>query len=170
MKKPIIITLIILVVIVGITAYLNQKEVANKGLLQEKALIAIKADGQEVEQINFAFIKEQGELTFNKELDTSDSEPRDHRYTGVPLKNIITGVGIELADRQQIIVRAIDGYTVALTSTEVLADDNIYLVYKKDGQYLKGKKEGGSGPYMIVIRRDQFGQRWCKFVIEVEVK
>ena len=170
MKKLVIIIVIILVAIVGVTAYLNRENLADKDVLQEKALIIIKDDGKEVERIDFDFVKKQGELTFNKELDTSDSDPREHSYTGVPLKNIITGVGIELADKQQLIVRAIDGYTVALTSREVLADDNVYLVYKSDGQFLKGKKEGGSGPYMIVIRQDQFGQRWCKFVIEVEAK
>ena len=117
-----------------------------------------------------SYVKKQEEKTFSKELDTSDSGPVEHTYTGVPLKNVIKGVGINLEDKNQVVVKAVDGYTVALTAKEVREDDNVFLVYKSDGNLLKSKKEGGTGPYRLVIRNDQFGQRWCKFVTEVNVK
>lgn len=162
--------IVILVVIVGITAYLNQASIADKKEMQEEELVSFQGNGEEVNRVNLEFIKKQGEVTFNKELDTSDSDPVTHSYTGVPLKNVIKAVGIDLDGKGQVIVKAIDGYTVALTLQEVLENDNVYLVYKDDGEYLKGKSEGGTGPFKTVIREDQFGQRWCKFVTEVNVK
>src|SRR6056297_1410291 len=78
--------------------------------------------------------------------------------------------GVEVKTVNMSVVKEVDGYTVALTAKEVKVDDNVYLVYQSDGKPLKGKKEGGTGPYRLVIKNDQFGQRWCKFVTEVNVK
>jgi len=88
-KKMIIIIIIILAVTVGITAYLNQGSIAEKDNAQKNALVTIKEDGVEVKTVNMSFVKEQGENTFSKDLDTSDSGPEEHSFTGVPLKNVI---------------------------------------------------------------------------------
>ncbi len=41
------------------------------------------------------------------------------------------------------IVRATDGYTIALSPKEVKDEDNVYLAYKLNGKLLKRKEEGG---------------------------
>lgn len=169
-KKGIIIIVIILVAVVGITAFLNRGSIAEKESAQEEALITFLEDGNEVDTVKMSFVKKQGESTFNKDLDTSESGPEEHTYTGVPLKNVIKEIGINFDNKKQVVVKAVDGYTVALTAKEVREDDNVYLVYQSDGKPLKSKKEGGTGPYRLVIKNDQFGQRWCKFVTEVNVK
>ncbi len=169
-KKMIIIVVILMAATVGVTAFLNRGSIAEKENKQAEALVTFKEAGNEIETVNMSYVKKQEEKTFSKELDTSDSGPVEHTYTGVPLKNVIKEVGINLEDKSQVIVKAIDGYTVALTAKEVREDDNVYLVYKSDDNLLKSKKEGGTGPYRLVIRNDQFGQRWCKFVTEVNVK
>ena len=69
-----------------------------------------------------------------------------------------------------VIVRAIDGYTVALSIEEVLDEENVYLAYAIDGKPLRSKSQGGSGPYQLIVRKDQFSQRWCKFVVEIEIR
>jgi len=169
-KKIITIIIILLIAVVGITAYLNRGNVAEKEEAQKLAKLHFKESGNQIETVDLNFIKTQGEVTFNKGLDTSDSGPVEHSFTGVPLINILEGVGIDLLEKEQLIINSVDGYTVALTATEVLKEDNVYIIYKSDGQYLKTKKEGGSGPYRIVIKDDKFGQRWSKFVTEVNVK
>ncbi len=170
MKKTVTISLVLLVMIVGITAYLNRADIADKQELQEKALIVLTKNGKEVKRFDLYEIQKMGEVTFNKELDTSETGPVDQTFTGVLLKTVLENAGLELTGNEQVNVKAIDGYTVALTAREVLTKDNVYLVYKNNGEYLEGKSEGGTGPYRIVIKADQFGQRWCKFVTEVEVK
>lgn len=170
MKNFVIMVIVLLIIIVGVSAYLNRASIADKKELQEVAILVIKDNGEEVKRVDFDFIKKQGEVTFNKKLDTSDTEPTDQSYTGVPLCNVLQVAGISFEGKSQVVVKAIDGYTVALTLEEVRASDNVYLVYKNNGKLLKSKSEGGTGPYRIVIREDQFGQRWCKFVTEVDVK
>ncbi len=44
---------------------------------------------------------------------------------------------------EQVIVRATDGYTIALSPKEVKDEDNVYLAYKLNGKLLKRKEEGG---------------------------
>jgi len=169
-KKIIIYILIILVITVGVTAYLNRGNIEEKEKAQENALLTIQRNDEDVETVDFSYIQKREENTFNKDLDTSDSGPVEHSFTGVPLKNIINEVGLNLENFSQVIIKSVDGYTVALTAEEVKMDDNVYLVYKNDGEFLKSKKEGGTGPYRIVIKEDQFGQRWSKFVTEVNLK
>jgi len=169
-KKTVTLIVVLLVVIVAVTAYLNRGDLAEKQELQEEAQIIFTVNGDETARFNLAEIKEMGEVNFNKELDTSETGPEEQSFTGVLLKNVIDAAGITLQDKQQVIVKAVDGYTVALTADEVQAEDNVYLIYMNNGEFLKPKSEGGTGPYRIVIKEDQFGQRWCKFITEVELK
>jgi len=170
MNKTIVTSLIILVMIVGVTAYLNRGNIADRQEMQDNAQIILLENGEEIKTVDMTFIKKQGEKTFNKELDTSETGPEIQTYTGVLLKSVIEEAGIKLDNKTQVIVKAVDGYTVALTAAEVRKDDNVYIVYKNNGEYLQEKSKGGTGPYRIVIRDDQFGQRWCKFVMEVNIK
>lgn len=62
------------------------------------------------------------------------------------------------------------GISAYLNSDYVLDDDNIYLAYMMDGEPLKSREDGGSGPYQIIIRKDQFSQRWAKYVLEIELQ
>ncbi len=170
MNKTIVISLIVLIMIVGVTAYLNRGNIADRQEMQDNAQITLMENGEEIKTVDMTFIKNQGEKTFNKKLDTSETGPELQTYTGVLLKRVIEEAGIKLDNKNQVIVKAVDGYTVALTAAEVRKDDNVYIVYKNSGEYLQEKSKGGTGPYRIVIRDDQFGQRWCKFVMEVNIK
>ncbi|HHU29205.1 MAG TPA: molybdopterin-dependent oxidoreductase [Firmicutes bacterium] len=167
--KKVAIILILLIVIVGVFAFLNREGLKDKKLSQENAIITIVADGTEYE-VSFTEIQELEEVEFPAALRSSGKPPVDTSYTGVELKDILEKKGIETTGKTQVITKAIDGYSVALSMEEVLANDNVYVVYKRDGKDLGTKEEGGSGPYQIVIRQDEFGQRWNKFLMEIEIK
>lgn len=168
-NRTIGIIILILIIITGVFAFINREMVKDNREVHENAEIIIKGEGSET-KLNFEDIANLGEEEFTAILDTSDSDPKEHSYIGVPLVNIIEKAGINIEDKKQIIVKGIDGYTIALSSKEVMDKDNVYLVYKLNGKFLKGKEEGGSGPYQIIVRKDEFSQRWCKFVVEMEVK
>lgn len=168
--KKIIISLVVLTLVVGITAYLNMQGLVNKKEMQQKALLSIKVDGEEVKSIDMEFIKGLGEVEFNANLKTNGKAPINKSYKGVPLIKILEACEIDAAGKKQVIAKAIDGYISALSVDEVLDEENIYVVYKEDGEFLGTKENGGSGPYKVVISKDKFSQRWCKFLSEVEVK
>ena len=59
---------------------------------------------------------------------------------------------------------------VAYDMDELSYKDHLYLVFARDGERLAGKSSGGFGPLLLIAKQDQFGQRWCKYVTEVDVQ
>ncbi|MBA1334485.1 MAG: hypothetical protein HPY66_2334 [Firmicutes bacterium] len=170
MKKIVIAAVAILVIIVGITAYMNRGDLAAKQDSQDNAILIIKSDGAEVARVDMEYIKTLGEVEFDANIKSSGQDPEKHSFAGVPLKNVFDSQNIPTEGKTMVIVKAVDGYTSALNMDEVLEDDNVYLAYKRDGEPLGRKEDGGSGPYQVIIRKDPFSQRWCKFVMEIELQ
>lgn len=168
-RRTIGIVIFILVIIIIVFAFLNREIVKDGKTAHENAEIILINNGSET-KLTFHMITEMGEKEFTAIFDSSDTDPEEHIYTGIPLDNIFENLGITLDDIKQVIVRGIDGYTVSLNPEEIKDKDNIYLAYKLNGKYLKSKTKGGSGPYQLVIKKDLFSQRWCKFVVEIEIK
>ncbi len=115
-------------------------------------------------------IQSIGEVDFTATLDTSNSDPEDFQYTGVLLKNIFSHAGITLEGREAIVVSAADGYTVAIPMDKFMADDNVYLAYKKEGELIGTREEGGKGPYQMIVSKDQFSQFWCKYALSADLQ
>lgn len=164
-NKYLISIIVILVFAVFILAFLNQKNLSES--LRDEDGIVIKLDGKEKGFISLNDIKAIEEEEFIAALRGKESV-----YVGVPLKEVLKKIIDEniLKNKEKVIVRALDGYVVSYSINEILEDEHVYLVYLKDGKVLGEKEEGGMGPLMTVPRKDDFGKRWCKFVVEVEVK
>ncbi|MCR3922182.1 MAG: molybdopterin-dependent oxidoreductase [Firmicutes bacterium] len=167
--KKVVILVTVLMVIVGITAFINKSNLHEKATSQADAILRIKADDIETE-VDFNTIKALEEVEFAAVLRSSGKPDVDTTFKGVQLKDILDKMEIDIAGKAQIVTKAVDAYTVALSMAEVLEDDNVYVVYERDGANLETKKDGGSGPYMLVIRNDQFGQRWNKFLMEITLQ
>ncbi len=170
MKSKITIIIVVLAIIVGVTAYLNMDTVKSKKQLEEEAMFKVLENGKEVTVFNMGEIRELGEKEFKANLNTSGEDPIEYSYTGVPLKKIFIEAGVKLEDKSAIVVKAIDGYTVAVSIDKVLQDDNVYLAYMKEGKPLGNRENGGKGPYQMIISKDKFSQHWCKFAIEADIQ
>lgn len=170
MKKIIAIILLLLITAVGVTAYLNRGYIEDKQAMVENSSILIKDEGEEVGVIDLGLIKDLEPIEFEVNLKSSGKDPEEHTYKGVALKKLLAFKDQSLESKKQVVIRSIDGYTIALSAEEVSEEDNVYVVYERDGEPLGKKEEGGSGPYQIILRKDSFSQRWAKFVVEVELQ
>ncbi|SCY52133.1 molybdopterin-dependent oxidoreductase [Alkaliphilus peptidifermentans] len=170
MNKKVLITILFLIGLIALTAYINRGTIKDKAVMIENAELSIKEAGNEGMKLDFTLIQLLGEETFVANLKSSGKDPVEHQYKGVPLKAILNSANVSFEEKKQVIVRSVDGYTVALTVEEVLDDDNVYIAYERNGEPLGTKEEGGSGPYQVIIRKDPFSQRWAKFVVEVELQ
>jgi len=174
MKKRNIIIIVsiiaVLVIVVGNFAFLNAGNIKEKKILEKEAIILVKSDGQQLGKIDMELINSIGPQDFNANLDTSDSDAEKHKYTGIALNDALKELDIDISDYSTAIVKAIDGYTVAFKASEISEYDDIYIAIKRDGKPLGIKSSGGDGPCQIIVRKDPFSQRWCKFVIELELK
>ena len=108
-------------------------------------------------------------VEFEATMDTSTTDPTPVMFTGVELKKILDYFEIDYSAAETYEVTALDGYASALTQEEVMTDENVYIVIKREGEALGTKSEGGSGPYMMIIRSALYSQRWCKFVEEITI-
>ncbi len=165
----IILSVIVLLIVVGIFSFLNAGNIGEKKQLEENKTIMVSFDGNEIGRADMEFIKNAGEKEFSAVMDTSDTGQEEHYYTGVLMNNVLEKMGIDVEDYKMVTVNAIDGYKVAFEPEEVQEEDNIYIAYRENGQILGTKGSGGRGPYQIVVRKDRFSMRWCKYVVEIEL-
>ncbi|HBH13697.1 MAG: Uncharacterized protein XD91_0061 [Clostridiales bacterium 38_11] len=169
-NTKILIVIILLLIAIATTAiFFNRDNIEASKKLNDNAIFVLIEDGEERATFHMAEIQAIEEVDFTATLRSSGSDPMDHVYTGVLLKNIFTHANISLEGKETVIVTAADGYTVAITMDKFLDDDNVYLAYMMDGKLLGTKEDGGSGPYQMIIRKDPFSQFWCKFAITAEI-
>lgn len=169
-NKILILIILILFLISTVGLYLNKDNILANRKLNEDAIFIIYEEGEEVASYNMLEIQQLDEKKFNATLDTSSSRPKEYNYTGVLLKDIFIQSGITLDDKEMATVTGADNYTVALSIDKILEDDNIFLAYKREDKPLGSIKDGGSGPYQLIIRKDQFSQYWCKYALKADIK
>ena len=170
MKKIVLIIVAVLVIVVGVTAYMNRGDLAAKQESQQDAYVIIQSGGSELARIDLNKLQRMNVVDVEANLKRSGKNPEKHVYTGVLLKEVLDEAGADTAGKDTVIMKAVDGYTSAIGMEETLQDDNVYLVFKIDGQPLGTKEEGGSGPLQVILAKDPFSQRWCKFVMEIDLK
>ena len=81
------------------------------------------------------------------------------------MSTILEDMGIDITDSTDIRVVCADNYEIQLTASEILAEGNIYLITKENGE----KLAESDGPFMLVINNDEFSTRWAKNVVQVKV-
>ena len=163
------ITVGILFAAVVLLMTLNRGNLEEKRALESNAQFAIIQEARSV-KVDMRDIEELQPESFTTIMDTSTTAPTEVAMKGVELRKILEAKDISLEPGQTVEVRALDGYASALTYEEVMTPEDVYIVIEMNGEMLTPKKEGGMGPYLMVIRSAQFAQRWVKFVQDVEIK
>lgn len=165
----IIVIVSVLVVVIGITAYLNKDTAANKTQLNNDAIFKVMENGEEIKSYNMSQIQILGEVKFYADLKSDGTDAVKYLYTGVPLINILEDAGVNIDGKEAAIVSAIDGYIVSVSMDKVLNENNVYLTYMRGDELLGTREGGGDGPYQLIISKDKFSQFWCKYAYSVEL-
>jgi DMSO/TMAO reductase YedYZ molybdopterin-dependent catalytic subunit len=101
---------------------------------------------------------------------TSSSRLKDNgdfNYTGVLLNDLLNFVE-PYENATSIYVQASDGYGTTLSLQEAKSQ-NVIISYLKDGKKLSLLKDGGEGPFRLIVGDDEFAQRWTRGVVVIEV-
>ncbi len=137
------------------------------GCSEEQPSLTINIDGEN-EAIDTEIIYNHNEaITFPAVVRSSGSKPVETEYKGIELINFFETLDINISNYSKITFNASDGYRIILSVEEILEPSNVYLTFERDGEMLKSKKQGGNGPFQLIIRRDPFSQRWIKHVDEI---
>ncbi|MGE5458893.1 MAG: molybdopterin-dependent oxidoreductase [Methanobacterium sp.] len=168
-KKPngmIVIVLLVLALLILLLAWLNRPQAA-----ANPAAISIKSQGKVIAVMSMKEIqtlpKVQKKVTIN-----SGSEGRStDLWSGASMKDVLDHVDPSLLkNADQVLTHAEDGFASALKPKEIMASDDVLIAYEKNGELLKGKAEGGTGPFRLILAKDPFGNRMTKYLNEVELK
>lgn len=164
-NKIILILIGILILIVLVASLLNLNASKDKALLTANSEISIKMEDNTSLKVTAEDIGSLESETFTASLKSNGKDPVDVEYTGVPLATVLEEKEMSIAESQTVKLSSLDGYTVSLSGSEVLDKENVWLVWEKDGQPL----DSNSGPYMVIIRKDSFSQRWSKQLCEITI-
>lgn len=164
-NKGVYLAILVLVLLVGLLSYLN-----GAGKAKNPDMIQIIKNEQGVAQVTMAELKKLPVVEKQIVLNSSIGK-EEYLFTGTLLKEVFLMLDSGFLDgAREVISKSIDGYTVAFKIEEILADDQVLLVYLADGLPLGSKNSGGTGPFRIIAPQDPFAQRAGKFVVELEVR
>lgn len=169
MNNKLVLVIVILAIATITLAYANMK-VMNNPAGDDGTITFIWSD--KTASLTFEEITALENHQFSAVEDTSTSGPKTRKYKGILLKDIFVKAGIEdssLKSASKVLVKGLDGYVIAMTVEEAVSD-HVYMAFEKDGKPLGTMKKGGSGPFQLIIVKDTFSQRWCKYVFEVSIE
>lgn len=137
------------------------------GCSEEEPILTVNIDGKE-RVINAETIySHQEAISFPTVVRSSGEKPVETEYKGIELSRFLKSLDIDISNYSKVTFNASDGYRIILSVEELNEPSNVYLSFERDGNLLKSKKQGGNGPFQLIIRRDPFSQRWIKHVDEI---
>ena len=165
--KWLIFAIVALAAAAAVLIWINSRQMGQL----EPATLAIRVRGEEVGTITLEEIAALGGEEFTQVLRSSGKEPVENIYTGLPLLKVLEAVKVGLVTEDvQVTVLSSDSYFSSFTAAEMEYAQHVYLVWLRDGKKLGTKGDGGLGPLLVIPRQDEFGQRWCKFVVAVDIR
>lgn len=133
---------------------------------EDISISIVKGEHQQIVESDFIY-NHPDSISFPAVVRSSGEKPVETEYKGIEISKLFSSLGIDLSNMEKMTFIATDGYRIILSLDEIHEPNNVYLAFQRDGEYLKSKKQGGNGPFQLVIRRDPFSQRWIKYVGEI---
>lgn len=133
---------------------------------EDVSINIVQGENQQIVNSDFIY-NHPDSISFPAVVRSSGKKPVETEYKGIEMSKLFSSLNIDISNTQKITFNAIDGYKITLSIDEINEPSNVYLTFERDGKPLKSKKQGGNGPFQLVIRRDPFSQRWIKHVYEI---
>ncbi len=163
-KKILIGVILLLVIVVAICAFLNR----NNENLREGELL-IKAGDSKLALLTINDLQKLPAVEKKMQIQSSRGTS-EHQFTCTELVEILNSVDPGLSSKySRVVTKGIDNYTSGVKMAEVLDRDNVYIAYADGGKPLK-TKTGKDGSLQVIIVNDQFGQRFTKFLVSLELE
>jgi hypothetical protein len=88
----------------------------------------------------------------------------------VPLAGVFAHFGIDLSGAESVLFTSLDGFAAAIPAADAMDHTNTFIVFEEDNLPLGARADGGLGPYMIIVARDPFPNRWARYLMEITVQ
>lgn len=158
----------ILIILVCILGYLNWIQNSGQRERDAKGVFLVKYEGKQFE-VNQEMLNSLVPYEITANYKKSGKAPVPTVYKGVPLVRILEKLQIDTSKISSVSALASDGYASAITGKDALDPDQAFIAFEQDGKNLGNKADGGSGPMMMILAKDQFSQRWVKYLSEIQI-
>ena len=166
--KIIISVVVILTLVVTVLALINHVNISEKRAARGSGAFLITV-GDRRYAVMFEDIEAITPRTIDANYKTNLMPPVQKKYTGVSLKSVFSHLGVDYSAAKRVKFTGEDGYASTISITEALGEDNCFIVFEEERKPLGTRESGGYGPYMMILAKDKVSQRWCKFLLEVEI-
>ena len=154
-----------LLALVLLLAHLNRP-----AQMMQSGTLTISRAGELLGQYTVEELQSLPYVEVEKEIVSSSSTNELGLWRGVPLRDLLNKISPELlSEAQNIYAYAEDAYVSSYRASEVALNDNILVIYAKDGQNLAGHDAGGKGPLRILVTNDAFGNRCIMYLCEIKI-
>jgi hypothetical protein len=158
----------VLALTVTVLAWLNRGNVEEKRHFQDNGIFLVNAGGEQY-TVSMDDIMKLGPRFIDANYKPSGRDPVQRQFTGISLKSLFDYLDVDYSSARSVSFTAADGYASAISIADALDELNCCIVFEEGGTALGTRESGGSGPYMMILAKDQFSQRWCKYLLELTV-
>jgi hypothetical protein len=150
--------LVVLAIALAILAALNGKTASAKKQLQEEKVFLVQS-GEQKYRVTEGDILSLHPKEFSANYKKNGKSAQTRTFTGVPLAAVLRLKEIDLEGITMAAFAASDGYASALPIADALNEKSCFIVLDKE-----------KGPFLMVMAKDQFSQRWCNFLTDVTLQ
>lgn len=170
--KEILTIVVVLIVITAVGLTINYHGSQGKIKYLESAEIQIVDKGEEKAPLNLKDLEALTPMKFNATLQRSVLQSdKEYTFMGFSLEKVLTFADIMPQDEEVLVVVSVEGYEFPFTREEIKQNENVFIVYKEDGNYLRKYKDGRvQGPYMLLVLDDPLSWRWDKYLCRLELR
>ena len=166
--KIVIIVAAALILAAGVLALLNRGSILQKQAMQEEGTFLVSAGGQTyvVAMDDLLALSPRG-VQANAKSSTTDYTKK--QFTGVPLAAVLRHLDVDCSAAEKVIFTAADGFTSVISLADALDEESCFIIFEEDGKPLGTKASGGTGPFRMILTKDPYANRWCKFLLEITI-
>lgn len=169
MKKYILwIVILAMAVAVGILAMVNRNQTLETAQAIGDTEVLVKLNGEKAGSFDLAFVQGMTKITFDDKIKENGKNAVAVAFGGVLLRDVLDEIGVDISGFSDVTYKARDGYASAGTVDEILNSDTVYIAYERNGEQIKAKEQGGTGPMEVVIANQTFSLRNCKYLLEID--
>jgi len=167
-KKWLALGIGLLVLIIAVCSLLTRKSGPQEGT------VVIKTGAETLGSFTVADLRKlpalEKRVVVRTNCGTGDENICEYNFTGTPLLGVLNNIDPGLTRKyKKVITKGSDYYSQVLEMSEIMQDDNVYIVYADSGQPLQ-TKAGGEGSLQAVVCNDTSGQRFTKWLVSLELQ
>lgn len=122
------------IAVVAVLVMVNRNSVQEDIDRASAKQLSVVLDG--VEQIYEYSEDDPAYVEFDAQMRKKNGDVYDNHYAGIPLSTILESMGAAIQEDSAVTVTCADQYEIQLTGAEILAEGNVYLVTKENGEPL----------------------------------